>query len=162
MKSRTKSTRENLTIESKSRKISEEGSKNKKGGKKDEAETRKYLLKTLGLLQHNLKAEKIAKKSTNALLSASVYELVKNNMSTNLHSFSKSQLHDYTSSMQLEREVKPPADANKSTASLLNFSTIHAKRRSNSTLDEYFKQKFGSPAKDVRFILLSSKRFKKS
>lgn len=31
----------------------------------------------------------------------------------------------------------------------MNLSVIHGKRRSNSALDEYFKQKFGSPAKDV-------------
>lgn len=44
------------------------------------------------------------------------------------------------------------AEANRSTASLLNVSSLQVKRRSNSTLDEYFKDKFGSPAKDVPFF----------
>lgn len=47
MKSRTKSTRENITIDSKSRKISDEISRNKKVNKKDDPETRKNLLRTL-------------------------------------------------------------------------------------------------------------------
>mgnify|MGYP000554299946 CR=1 FL=1 len=41
-------------VDSKSRKISDEFSRNKKV-KKDEVETRKYLLKTLSLLQQNVK-----------------------------------------------------------------------------------------------------------
>ena len=75
--------------------------------------------------------------------------MVKNNIPAKEPVFSKSQLQDYTSSMQLAREPIPFSDVNKSTASLLNLSTIQGKRRSNSTLDEYFKQKFGSPARDV-------------
>ena len=73
MKSRTKSTRENLTIDSKSRKISDEAARLKKGTKKEDPETRKYLLKTLSILQQNLKVDKVDKKSNNARLSASVY-----------------------------------------------------------------------------------------
>lgn len=73
MKSRTKSTRENLTLDSKSRKISDEAAKNKKNGRKDDAETKKYLIKTLALLQQHLKIDKIDKKSNNSQLSASVY-----------------------------------------------------------------------------------------
>lgn len=73
MKSRTKSTRENLTVDSKSRKISEETNKNKKNCKKDESETRKYLIKTLALLQQHLKIDKVDKKTNNSQLSASVY-----------------------------------------------------------------------------------------
>lgn len=51
--------------------------------------------------------------------------------------------------MQINRENQHYSDVNKSTASLLNVSAIHGKRRSNSTLDEYFKKKFASPAHDV-------------
>ena len=54
--------------------------------------------------------------------------------------------------MQLGKELQNISDVNKSTASLLNLSTIQGKRRSNSTLDEYFKKKFGSPAKDVHIF----------
>ena len=150
MKSRTKSTRENLTIDSKSRKISDEAARLKKGTKKEDPETRKYLLKTLSILQQNLKVDKVDKKSNNARLSASVYELVKSKIGSQ-NSFSRSQLQDYTSSMQIccGKENQQSNDINKSAASLANYSTIHGKRRSNSTLDDYFKQKFGSPAKDV-------------
>ena len=42
-----------------------------------------------------------------------------------------------------------PHQINKSTASLVQVDSLQIKRRSNSTLDEYFKDKFGSPAKDV-------------
>ena len=160
MKSRTKSTRENLTVDSKSRKISEETNKQKKSCKKDESETRKYLIKTLALLREHLKI-KVDKKANNSQLSASVYELVKNNVSNQLSSFSKSNLQDYSSSMQIYKE-NMPNEVNKSTASLLNVSTIHAKRRSNSTLDEYFKEKFGSPAKDVNVFWFSNRRFRRS
>jgi hypothetical protein len=75
MKSRTKSTRENLTIDSKSRRISEEGSKQlPKKPRKEEGETRKYLLKTLNLLQSHLKLDRNKNPNpTNAALSASVY-----------------------------------------------------------------------------------------
>jgi hypothetical protein len=100
MKSRTKSTRESMPVGTKSRKISEETCKNKKNCKKDETETRKYLLKTLSLLQQSLKLDKVEKKGANSLLSASVYDIVKNNLS-NSHGFSRSQLQDYTSSMQI-------------------------------------------------------------
>lgn len=148
MKSRTKSTRDSAIAGAKSRKISEETSKTKKNVKKDEIETRKYLLRTLNLLQQNLKCQKVDKKANNSTLSASVYDLVKGNL-TGLHHFSNSHLQDFTSSVQIERDSKPLIDANKSTASLLNLSSINGKRRSNSALDEYFKQKFGSPAKDV-------------
>ena len=55
----------------------------------------------------------------------------------------------YLSKDNISREK---VDANKSTASLLNVSVIHAKRRSNSALDEYFRDKFGSPAKDEEAI----------
>ena len=77
-------------------------------------------------------------------------------------SHSKQQLQDYTSSMQLGKEVTVHNDVNKSTASLMNLSTIHGKRRSNSTLDEYFKQKFGSPAKDVLFGLFRSRPYRRN
>jgi hypothetical protein len=74
MKSRTKSTRENLTLDSKSQRISEEGIKGgPKKGKKEDGETRKYLLKTLGLLQSHLKLSQPNPKATNAALSASVF-----------------------------------------------------------------------------------------
>ena len=60
MKNRSKSNRESIHPESKSRKVSREGTKpNPKPKQKDEAETRKYLLKTLSLLQHHLKLDKL-------------------------------------------------------------------------------------------------------
>jgi hypothetical protein len=101
MKSRTKSTRENMTVDSKSRKVSEETNKQKKNCKKDESETRKYLIKTLALLQQHLKIDKIDRKTNNSQLSASVYELIKKNVTNQLSSFSKSNLQDYSSSMQI-------------------------------------------------------------
>jgi len=86
-------------VDSKSRKISDEFSRNKKG-KKDEVETRKYLLKTLSLLQQNVKPEKHDKKYSNSQLSMSVYEIVKKNVNTKSTVVSKSPLQDY-SSMQM-------------------------------------------------------------
>lgn len=152
MKSRTKSTREQLTLDSKSRKISEEGNKSKKAPKKDETETRKYLLKTLTLLQQQVRVEKPDRKSNNATLSASVYEAVKMSMGQ-LNSLANRTVNDYSSSFNnASNKENLPQEVNRSTASLLNVSTINAKRRSNSTLDDYFKEKFGSPAKDVNTI----------
>jgi hypothetical protein len=146
MKSRTKSTRENLTIESKYRKVSEEGSKAVKKGnvKREEGDTRKYLLKTLNLLQQHIKISKIDKKSNNAVLSASVYEIVKNNLTHFSQSMSKAQLCDYSTNVNNPTVIhlsnkEFSNDINKSTASLINISSINEKRRSHSTLDTYFK-----------------------
>jgi len=57
MKSRTKSTREQQTsiLDPKSKRINEEEYKQPKKHKKEEGDTRKYLLKTLTLLQQQLK-----------------------------------------------------------------------------------------------------------
>lgn len=73
MRSKAKSTRENITLDYKPLKVSEETIKPKKNPKSDEAETRKYLLKTLALLQQHLKITKIHKTSNNLQLSSLVY-----------------------------------------------------------------------------------------
>lgn len=164
MKSRTKSTRENLTIESKYRKVSEEGSKagRKSNIRREEGDTRKYLLKTLSMLQQHIKMVRVDKKSTNAVLSASVYEIVRTNLSQFPQSMSKAQLSDYSTNINNGMNKELSNDINKSTASLINMSAINEKRRSNSTLDNYFKQKFGSPAKDVNECLYSRRRLRRS
>ena len=135
MKSRTKSTRENLTIDSKSRRISDEGTKILKKNKKHENQTRKYLIITLNLLQQHLKIDKLDKKSNNANLSANVYEIVKTNINHFPKTISKNTLQDYTSQLIITNKENHQNDINKSTASLLNMSSINIKRRSNSTLD---------------------------
>ncbi len=63
-----------------------------KKNKKDEGETRKYLIKTLNLLHQNLKLGKVDKKSTNANLSASVYNIVKSNFNKIPKTVSKNNL----------------------------------------------------------------------
>jgi hypothetical protein len=114
-----------------------------KKGKKEEGDTRKYLLKTLGLLQAHLKLEKVDRKANNATLSASVFDYVKVSLGPipkhpakhpapiqNPHA-----LDEYTSQLIISSKENQPNDINRSTASLLNMSSINVKRRSNSTLD---------------------------
>jgi hypothetical protein len=86
---------------------------------------------------------------------------VKNNISQFPNCTSKSQLEEFSTQLIVNKE-NIANQANRSTASLLNISSINVKRRSNSTLDEYFKEKFGSPAKDVRVILFRNRRLKRS
>jgi hypothetical protein len=129
--------------------------------KKEDGETRKYLLKTISILQQHLKFSKIDKKSNNTHLSAQVYDIVKTNLNHFPKNTSKIQLEEYTSQSIINKE-NHQNDVNKSTASLLNMSSINIKRRSNSTLDEYFKEKFGSPAKDVLALLFRKRQLKRN
>jgi hypothetical protein len=41
-------------------------------------------------------------------------------------------------------------------------NSAFVKRRSNSTLDSYFREKFGSNAEDVIFVLFRRKQYKKN
>jgi len=82
-------------------------------------------------------------------------------MNVHANSLSKSFLRDQTNSTHIFKENQPNK-ANKSTASLLNISSIHVKNRSNINLDEYFKEKFGSPTKDVYLLKFSNKLSRKS
>jgi hypothetical protein len=98
MKSRTKSTRENFTIDSKSRKISDEQKTHQKSQHNQQSDTRKYLLKTISILQQNIKIPKIDKKTQTSTLSANIYNIVKQHFAHQ----SKAKFQDYSSLAQIE------------------------------------------------------------
>jgi hypothetical protein len=77
------------------------------------------------MLQQHIKIVKIDKKSNNAVLSASVYEIVRNNLCQFSQSMSKAQLCDYSTNINNVCNKELSNDINKSTASLINISAIN-------------------------------------
>lgn len=143
MKSRTKSTKACISIESKKSKQKLNESKiTKSVSKKTEVELRANLENTLKLLQSRLKIKPENKSSTTTLnLSSAIYKIVQEHIPEKVKVSAGPTLHSFENSGS---DFMKEREASKEQPKKLQ-------QNPSSSLMDYFKDKFGSPATDVGF-----------